>query len=92
MLINFPITSLWCGNCLLFSKMCVGAIYAFSVGVVLETVGELMDTTLRDRIRHYMNPLHVFCGIKLIFSKENALKVAKLYEKLVFRPMVTLFF
>ncbi|MDH5476887.1 MAG: hypothetical protein OEY50_01015 [Nitrospinota bacterium] len=51
-----------------------------------------MDTTLKDRIRHYLNPLHVFCGIKRVFSKENALRAARLYEKLVFRPVVTLLF
>jgi len=60
--------------------------------VVLRKVGDFMDTTLKDRVRHYLNPLHVFCGIKRVFSKENALKAARLYEKLVFRPVVTLLF
>ncbi|MDH4182856.1 MAG: hypothetical protein OEV92_01425 [Nitrospinota bacterium] len=51
-----------------------------------------METTIKDKLRHHLNPLHVFCVFKKIFNKQNALKVAGLYEKLVFKPLVILFF
>jgi len=51
-----------------------------------------MDTTRKDRLRHYLNPLHVFCGMKRLFNKEYALKAARIYEKMLFRPLVTFFF
>lgn len=51
-----------------------------------------MKVTLKDRIRHYLNPLHVYCSLTHLFRKEKALKTARKYEKRIYKPFVTGFF
>lgn len=51
-----------------------------------------MKVTFKDRMRHYLNPLHVFCSLTLLLKKERALKTAKKYEKRIYKPFVIGFF
>jgi len=52
--------------------------------------GALMDTSRKDLIRHYFNPLHVFCLLNRILKRSGALAAARAYEKFLFKPF-TLF-
>ncbi|MBI3600944.1 MAG: hypothetical protein HY097_09950 [Nitrospinae bacterium] len=40
----------------------------------------------RDEMMHYLNPLHVYCRLCRIFSKERALQLAIAYEFYFYRP------
>lgn len=49
-----------------------------------------MKVTARDKMRHYLNPLHVFCSLTYLLSKDKALKTARTYEKKVFKPFMSI--
>jgi hypothetical protein len=41
---------------------------------------------MRQAFRHYLNPLHVFCRLRSLgISKRTSLRLARLYERYVFR-------
>ena len=48
-----------------------------------------MKVTVKDRIRHYLNPLHVYCSLAQILKREKAFKTAKKYEKTVYKTFLT---
>jgi len=51
-----------------------------------------MKVSIKDKVRHYLNPLHVFCSLNYILSKEKALRAARAYERGIYKPFVTSIF
>ncbi len=43
-----------------------------------------MKASLKDGIRHYANPLHVYCSLLYVMGKKSALAAARAYERRIF--------
>lgn len=41
-----------------------------------------MVATMRDRMRHVLNPLHVYCTLAHILKRRGAMWTARAYERL----------
>jgi hypothetical protein len=40
---------------------------------------------IRQTLRHYFNPLHVFCRLRRLgLSKQTSLRLARIYERYLF--------
>ncbi|MBI4828895.1 MAG: hypothetical protein HY804_08820 [Nitrospinae bacterium] len=48
-----------------------------------------MKTTIRDKVRHHLNPLHVFCSLAWLIKAEKALRTAQSYERRIYNPFFT---
>ncbi|MBI4667231.1 MAG: hypothetical protein HY751_12585 [Nitrospinae bacterium] len=42
------------------------------------------ELTLKDRMRHVFNPLHVYCSLSWVLRKRTAILTARLYEKSIY--------
>ncbi|HEB72720.1 MAG TPA: hypothetical protein ENI77_08885 [Nitrospirae bacterium] len=51
-----------------------------------------MKVTVKDMMRHYLNPLHVYCSLTYLFRKEKALRTARKYERRIYKLFVNAFF
>ncbi|MFH0810663.1 MAG: hypothetical protein V2A77_09405 [Pseudomonadota bacterium] len=41
--------------------------------------------TIKQTLRHYLNPLHVFCHLRRLgLDKKTSLRMARLYERYLF--------
>jgi len=49
-----------------------------------------MRTSIRDKVRHHLNPLHVFCSLARLFKAEKALRTAQSYERRIYTPFFTI--
>jgi hypothetical protein len=43
--------------------------------------------TIRDRMRHLLNPLHVYCSLSWVLRKRTAIKTARAYERSIYNPL-----
>jgi len=50
-----------------------------------------MKVTVKDTIRHYLNPLHVYCSLTYLLRRERALKTARKYERRIYKFFVNAF-
>ena len=48
--------------------------------------------SVRDRLRHILNPLHVYCSLSWMIHKKRALKAARSYERRIYNPIFRNFF
>lgn len=40
---------------------------------------------IRDALRHYFNPLHIFCRLRRLgLGKETSLRLARFYERYIY--------
>lgn len=46
-----------------------------------------MKPTIKDRLRHLFNPLHVYCSLSYVMRKRNAMKAARAYERMLYCPL-----
>ncbi|MGK7346408.1 MAG: hypothetical protein ACNS63_11445 [Candidatus Nitrospinota bacterium M3_3B_026] len=44
-----------------------------------------MRTSVKDRLRHILNPLHVYCSLSYVLKRQSALRTARAYEKGVYK-------
>lgn len=47
-----------------------------------------MSYTVKDRMRHYLNPLHIFCSLAPMMKRAKAMKTAKIYERIFFNNIL----
>lgn len=47
-----------------------------------------MRVSVKDKIRHMLNPLHVYCSLSYVLRKRNALKTARMYESRIYTPFI----
>lgn len=43
--------------------------------------------TMGDRMRHLLNPLHVYCSLSWILRKRIAIQTARAYERSIYNPL-----
>lgn len=43
--------------------------------------------TVKDRMRHLFNPLHVYCSLAWILRKRAAIRTARIYERSIYNPL-----
>ena len=46
-----------------------------------------MRTSIRDRLRHILNPLHVYCSLSYVMRRKAALGAARTYEQKIYTPL-----
>lgn len=42
----------------------------------------------KDQLRHYLNPLHIYCRLRPCFGKQLAMTMANKYETTVYRRIL----
>ena len=45
---------------------------------------EIMIVSMKDRARHYLNPLHVYCSLTCVFGRNQALRATRIYENAIY--------
>lgn len=43
--------------------------------------------TMKDRMRHLLNPLHVYCSLSWVLHKRTAIQTARAYERSIYNPL-----
>ncbi len=39
-------------------------------------------------LQHYLNPLHIYCRLRVVMNKHSAMIISHVYERALFRPIV----
>lgn len=51
----------------------------------------MLTVTRIDAIRHYLNPMHVYCRLVDIFGRKHkamARRVCRVYEQIIYKPIL----